>query len=59
MVPLDLHFGSWRGLGNAKIERIINWVWHGQTSGYAEHIIKYVEEAKNRLKELTANRCEF
>ncbi len=54
-LPKDLHFGDWRRLDDAKIEKIINWLWTGQTCKYAEKLIRYVQNAQKHLKELTTN----
>ncbi len=51
-LPGDLRFGDWRKLNNAKIEKIINWLWAGQTSQYAERLIKYVQNARRPLTTL-------
>jgi len=54
-LPGDLRFGDWRKLDDARIEKIINWLWAGQTSKYAEQIIKYVQNARGRLRQLTTD----
>ena len=54
-LPEDLRFGDWRKLDGAKIERIIKWLWNGQTSRHADQLIKYVQNAQKRLKKLTTN----
>lgn len=51
-LPYDLRFGNWRKLDDGEIEKIIKWLWHGQTSGYAEQIIKYVQKARGPLMTL-------
>jgi len=51
-LPTDLRFGDWRKLNDAKIEKIINWFWAGQTSKYAEQIVEYVQNARKRLTAL-------
>ncbi len=55
-LPADLRFGDWRKLDDAKIEKIINWLWKGQSCHYAEQIIKYVQNAKKRLTTFIAER---
>jgi len=52
-LPGDLRFGDWRKLNDSKIEKIVNWLWTGQTSKYTGQLIKYVQNARKRLKELT------
>jgi len=52
-LPGDLRFGDWRKLNDSKIEKIINWLWAGQTCKYADQLIKYVQNARKLLKELT------
>jgi len=54
-LPGDLRFGDWRKLDDAKIERIISWLWTGQSCSYAQQLIKYVQNAQEHLKELTTN----
>jgi mannitol-1-phosphate/altronate dehydrogenase len=54
-LPEDLRFGDWRKLDAAKIERIIKWLWNGQTSRYTQQLIKYVQNAQKRLKKITTN----
>jgi mannitol-1-phosphate 5-dehydrogenase len=51
-LPDDLRFGNWRELNDSKIEKIINWLWKGQTSIYAEQVIKHVQNAQKRLTAL-------
>jgi len=51
-LPGDLRFGDWRKLNDSKIEKIINWLWTGQTSKYAGQLIKYVQNARKRLTAL-------
>ena len=48
-LPDELHFGDWRKLDDAKIEKIINWLWKGQTTSHAQQLIKYVQNAKEQL----------
>ena len=54
-LPADLCFGDWRKLDGDRIEKIINWLWKGQTSNQTQQLIKYVRNAKEHLKKLTAN----
>ncbi len=54
-LPTDLRFGDWHKLNDSKIEKIINWLWAGQTSKYADQLIKYVQNAQKRLKEITTD----
>ena len=51
-LPGNLRFGDWRKLDDLQIEKIINWLWHGQTSRYAQQLIKYVQNARERLMAL-------
>ncbi len=48
-LPGDLRFGDWRKLNDSKIEKIINWLWTGQTSKYTDQLIKYVQNARRPL----------
>jgi mannitol-1-phosphate 5-dehydrogenase len=51
-LPIALRFGDWRKLDNVKIEKIIRWLWAGQTSKYADQLIKYVQNARRPLTTL-------
>jgi len=51
-LPGDLRFGDWRKLNDSKIEEIINWLWAGQTSKYADQLVKYVQNARKPLTTL-------
>jgi mannitol-1-phosphate 5-dehydrogenase len=57
-LPGDLRFGDWRKLNDSKIEKIIKWLWAGQTCKYADHLIKYVQNAQKRPKKITTNSHE-
>ncbi|MHC4462788.1 MAG: mannitol dehydrogenase family protein, partial [Planctomycetota bacterium] len=48
-LPADLRFGDWRKLDDAKIEKIINWIWNERKGKYAQQLIRYVQNAKRRL----------
>jgi len=54
-LPNDLRFDDWRKLDGAKIEKVIRWLWTGQTCKYAATLIKCVQNAQEHLKELTAD----
>jgi len=54
----NLRFGDWRKLDDDSIEKIIHWLWKGQTTSGAQQLIKYVQNAKKRLKELTTDSPE-
>jgi len=56
-LPANLSFGDWRKLDDARIERVIRWLWTGQTCKYIPQIIKYVQNAQEHLKELTKEDC--
>lgn len=51
-LPVNLCFGDWRKLDNAGIEKIIKWLWKGQTTTHSPRLIQYVKNAKKRLKKL-------
>ena len=51
-LPINLCFGDWRKLDDDSIEKIINWLWKGQTSTRAQQLIKYVQNAKELFKKL-------
>jgi len=52
-LPGDLRFGNWRKLDDAKIEKIINWLWNSQTGRYANKVVKHIQDARKRLEILT------
>ena len=54
-LPDDSHFYNWRKLDEAKIEKIINWLWTGQTCKCAAALIKYVQNAQEHLKQLATD----
>jgi hypothetical protein len=51
-LPIAFRFGDWRKLDDVKIGKIINWLWTGQTSKYADQLIKYVQTARKHLTAL-------
>ncbi len=55
-LPGELRFGDWHKLNDSKIENIINWLWAGQTCKYADQLIKYVQNSRKLLKELTTEK---
>ena len=57
-LPGDLRFGDWRRLDDARIEKIIDWLWTGQSCNYAQQLIKYVQNAQEHLKGITTNSHE-
>ncbi|HDZ69050.1 MAG TPA: hypothetical protein ENH43_01360 [Phycisphaerales bacterium] len=48
-LPDSLRFGHWHKLDGLKIEKIINWIWNGHAGGYAQQLIKYVQNAQEHL----------
>ena len=54
-LPGELRFGDWHKLNDSKIKKNINWLWAGKTCKYADQLIKYVQNAQKRLKELTTD----
>ena len=54
-LPADLCFGDWRKIDDAGIEQIITWLWKDQNAVHTKQLIKYVQNAKEHLKKLTAN----
>ena len=50
--PDDLRIGQWQQLDHEKIEKIINWLWSGQTNKFSGQIIKYTQTALNQLTNL-------
>ncbi len=51
-LPADLCFGDWRQLDDEGIEKIINWLWKGQTTAQASQLIQCVQNATKHLKKL-------
>lgn len=51
-LPDDLRLDDWRKLDVPEIERILNWLWNGQTCRYTAKLIKYVLGAREHLKAL-------
>jgi mannitol-1-phosphate 5-dehydrogenase len=51
-LPGDLRFADWRKLDGSSIEKILNWLWQGQIYAQAEQLIKYVQNARERLETL-------
>ncbi len=51
-LPGDLRLGKWQQLDDAKIEKIINWLWSEKTNKYKDQIIKYTQTALKTLVKL-------
>jgi len=51
-LPINLCFGDWHKLDDDSIEKIIHWLFKGQTSTQAPHLIEYVRNAKVHFKKL-------
>ena len=54
-LPKDLHFNDWRELNQLQIEKILKWLWCGETCKYTPQIAKSLIRAKIQLKELVSN----
>ena len=54
-LPKDLHFNDWRELNQVQIEKILKWLWCGETCKYTPQIAKSLIKAKIQLKELVSN----
>jgi len=48
-LPSDLRLDDWRRLDDARIERIIRWLWTGQTSRFTQQLIEHVQNARKDL----------
>ncbi len=48
-LPGDLHFTDWRKLSDSDVDKILNWLWKGQTCNYVRSIVQYTQEAKECL----------
>jgi mannitol-1-phosphate 5-dehydrogenase len=51
-LPNDLRFINWQKLDDAKIEKIIKWLWSGKTNKYTNQIIQHVQNAFEQLAKL-------
>lgn len=51
-LPINLCFGDWRKLDDNSIEKILNWLWKGQTTDQAPQLIEHVRNAKEHFKKL-------
>ncbi len=51
-LPAALQFGDWRQLDEARIEKILNWIWRGETSKYGVELVKYLRKAQRHLEAL-------
>ena len=51
-LPDDLCFGDWCKLDDDNIEKIIHWLFKGQTTKHFQRLIEFVQNAKERLKKL-------
>jgi mannitol-1-phosphate 5-dehydrogenase len=51
-LPTDLRFANWRKLDGSNIEKILNWLWKGQTCEHTGQLIKYVRNAREHLETL-------
>ncbi|MHC4206802.1 MAG: mannitol dehydrogenase family protein, partial [Planctomycetota bacterium] len=54
-LPNDLRLSDWRELDREKIEKILKWLWNKKRCVYANKIVKYFEQAKKHLEELTTS----
>jgi mannitol-1-phosphate/altronate dehydrogenase len=54
-LPDSLRFGDWRTLNRAQIERILNWLWMGQTCEFADQLIECVRNSHTSLETLVGN----
>lgn len=51
-LPADLRAEKWQNLNEETIEKIINWLWSGQSNQFTPQIIKYTKSALNQLTTL-------
>jgi mannitol-1-phosphate 5-dehydrogenase len=54
-LPKNLYLRDWRKLDRFQIETILTWLWNGKRSRHTIGIVKYLEQAKKQLEELTAS----
>lgn len=48
-IPRGLQFGSWEKLTPAQIEKLLRWLWEGQTCEHAQVMIELVQQAHKQL----------
>ena len=48
----DLRFGPWYKLDEAKVEKILNWIWGNKGGKYSNELIKYIQLGRQRLQVL-------
>jgi mannitol-1-phosphate/altronate dehydrogenase len=53
-LPDAMKCRSWRELDRLQIEKILRWLSNGKSSGHTNQIVKYLEQAKKQLEELTS-----
>jgi mannitol-1-phosphate/altronate dehydrogenase len=51
-LPKDLSSSDWRYLDDYKIEKLLDWLWEGQTCKSTPRLIRYVQNAKDQLETL-------
>ena len=51
-LPSDLHVDKWQNLNDTETEKILNWLWSGQTNQYTPQIIKLTQSAIKQLTNL-------
>jgi len=54
-LPENLRLNSWRKLDHINIEKILTWLWNGKRCVHINKIVKYLEQAKKHLEELTSD----
>ena len=48
-LPKELYFSDWKKLGDSDIEKILDWIWDGQTPKFNDELIELVKNAKRSL----------
>ncbi|MHC4740766.1 MAG: mannitol dehydrogenase family protein [Planctomycetota bacterium] len=51
-VPAELRFENWWQLGASEVERILNWVWGGETSEYTSKLVDCTIDAGKSLADI-------
>jgi len=54
-LPNNLYLSGWRELDLVQIEKILKWLWNEKRCVHTNKIVKYLEQVKKQLEELSTN----
>jgi len=54
-LPNNLYLSDWRELDLVQIEKILKWLWNEKRCVHTNKIVKYLEQVKKQLEELSTN----